>query len=1188
MFKMKHITLLTFFLVICFSKHIHGFHTLNQAERYASFFEEYPEIDNENWLNPDYTTFYKDNVLAWWQKILRVVGFYKTPDFPEKKFSELLKKVANERENKGNRGRFVKKITPKDKTNFFVFGDLHASFHSFIRDLKSLRNKGIIDNNFKIKNDYFIIINGNAIDLSPFTLEMLFIILLLMEKNPDSVIYTRGKHENKEHWKNFGLPKELEIRTPNIPERLIKRFFNTLPLALYITSKSSDDPEIVRISSFDRTYPELDEENFAKFLLTKTEKISAVHDLNIQSRSSQTVDIKAIIKTEERLGKYTQNTGLVQIDSDKGSTAWLVLSAPNKTFRSLYKFFYDAYAVITTNEKIDNWTIALYNQDVREKLGFKKRKEYKLTSGDEITAETKTVEKTKKPTSQLEKELQACKIKNQELTKKLSEEKKVEPKTPEPKVEKPPTPKTEDGEIVVGTTMGLTGNIAPESQSVKLGLRLRIDKENKAGGINGKKIRLIVLDDGYVPEKARANVQELIKKHNVDIILFPVGSATTKAYLDLVKEKKVVVLFSSSGSPDLRTPTPEYFIHFRPSYPDMVFALVSHAQKKYNAKKFATIWQSDVTATGIPETMKKALVKTEDYLEVAHKRNVTDMTKQAKEIMQFKPDGLLLWTTSAASMALLKEIGAENLLDTVALGADLANPKFNEFLEKIGISKKYVDAQALPNPETSQLSIMKECREALSGKPIDGLLAEAYVGASIFIHLLKQTGGSTDKEKIIKAAESINNLNLNGIKLNFDKTDRKLSSMIWLSTGTEWTPFDVSKIKKEEPAEKKAKKTTVKEKKEEKKEAAKKPEEKKEAKQAVKEKPKPGAPQVITIGTTLDMSKTLKQNGEDIKRGLDKALRRGVKEKNITFRLVALDDGYDPDRARKNVITLKEKHGAVIIASPLGSPTTTNYLDLIKKGDCFVLGPFSGSGKLHGPVSEIPYLMNMQLSYPAVELALFKHAKKMGLERFAFFVQTSFVEGVEDLIKQAGIKKENYVFVTHERNVTNFKRQVDEIVKFKTKAIFPMTTTNGAVEFLRQLGVENLFDKKIFGIQLGETKFRQFLKEQGIEKQFTDVQSVPDPNKSDLPLVKKYRTAMGNGKLDPFSLWGFWVGLVTTELVKACEGDITPQNLAKAVPKIRELDILKLSPKGARTEALDKTNNLVHEALLNGVDPIKV
>jgi len=805
-------------------------HTLEQLKTYADTQEEYPDIDNENWMKPDYTTFYKQSTRSWWQKIWDYITFSTKETFPVDQFEQLLTSAINRRENDGYIGRFVHKVIPKDDEQFIVLGDLHGSFHSLVRVLLFLQKKGIIDNTLKLKDGYSIIFNGNAIDLSPFNLETLLIILGLMEQNPKTVFYTRGKHEDKEHWKNFGLKTELDIRASQISERLIKRFFDTLPLALYLIGKNGKEAETVRISPYGRTYAQLDEENFSDFFILDQEAKQVIRNLQEKITTRKPVTIKAIVKTEERLGKYTTTEGLVQTDSDKGSTAWMVLSAPNRTFRSLYKFFFDAFAIITTKETTDDWTIALYNQDVREQLGIRKTKEFNIVSGDEIVVETKYTKTLKKQISQLKSDLQkcqtdtkTCKTESEKIKKELDDkkkalesvsakapsdkEKKVEPKKPEAKpkpiaptapppakpVEKKVEPEviTDSKDIVVGTTLGLTGNIQEESNSIKTGLELRINKENEAGGINGKKIRLIILDDEYKTEKAKANAEQLVKKHGANIILFPIGSATTQSYIDMVKNKEVVVLFTASGSMGLRSPVPEYFIHLRPSYPDMFYALVTYAKNKLGAKKFAIFSQSDVVAEGLKGTLEKALIDPTDYAEITHKRNITDMSAQAESILKFKPDAIVLWTTSAASMALLKEIGTENLLKTTLMGADMGNPKFNEFLKGMGLFDKYIDAQALPNPETSQWPIMEECREALAGKPIDGLLAEAYICASIFIYLVKQTGGSTDKEKIVTAAKNIKNLDLGGMKLNYEND--KLSKFVYLSTADEWTPVDVSK-----------------------------------------------------------------------------------------------------------------------------------------------------------------------------------------------------------------------------------------------------------------------------------------------------------------------------------------------------------------------------------------------------------
>lgn len=1187
-----------FFIVLALSTPLScsaQLNTIDQLKTYANAYEEYPDIANDNWLNPDYSLFHKANMPGFFGSIARFFGFSKTPIWSASDFAILLEKLTNKRETNGYLGRFVQKLIPATGTKIILLGDLHGAFHSLTRDLDALRADGIIDSSLKIKPGFYLIFASNAIDLSPFNMETLTTIMELMTINPDNVIYIRGKHEDKEHWKNYDLKRELSVRAPAVSGKQLQRFFDTLPLALYLLSPEGKSSSVVRISCFNRDQQELNEDNFADFFLLEEQEKTNIRNLDQKTKSEQAINVKAIIKCEDRLTKYTATQGLIQTDSDKGSTAWLVASGPNRTFRSLYKFFYDAFAVIKTDGPIDRWTISLYNQDVREQLGIKKREEYNLTSGDEISLETKEVKILKKQTQELKDELEKCRArgttcttpaptptpqstelskKEQEIAQKEAALAKKEAELAQKTADLGKPVETEPQEIIIGTTLGLTGNVKEESESVQLGMQLRIDKENKAGGINGKKIKLIVLDDAYQPAKARKNVLELIEKYKTDIILFPVGSATTMEYLDLVKEKKVIVLFTSSGSPALRSPTPEYFIHFRPSYVSMSEALISYAQKTLSAKKFAVLSQSDATAEGLVESMKAAGITPDNYIEVTHQRNITDMSKQAEQIKKFKPDAFILWTTSSAAMAIIKEIGAENLVNTKMMGADLRNSKFNAFLESVGLNANYIDAQALPNVETSTLPIMAEYRAEMGTHPVDGLGAEAYIGANILIYLLKQTSGKTNKAEMIKLIENIKDLDLGGIKLSFDPAERRLSNFIWLSTGKEWTAVNVKALdqEKEQKAlaarEQEAKQAQArKAQQEEAQKAAQEKQQKKEKKAqqtAAVETPTPSSKEEeeeFVIGSTLDLSKSLKEEGQKMREGLNAYVRKinrdgGVRGKKV--KLVVLDDGYDPVTAKKNVETLISQYKTNIILSSLGSPTTAGYLDLIKEKKVLVVFPFTGSPVLRDP--SYSHLLHLTPPYDQIELALFRYGiDKLEVKKWSLFAQSDeMTSGVKQILKVAGITDDAYTFLGYERNVTDFSKQVKQYEEFKPDSIALFSTSRAATEFLRQVGVDKLVGKKLMGIQLGDINFKEFIKQQGLEKQFFDIQTVPNPE-SNLEILKEYRKEMGSA--DAYSAVAYIAAAIFFDILKRVEGPLTNDNIIATTEKTKNYDLggLKLN-----------------------------
>src|SRR5712692_8027631 len=88
---------------------------------------------------------------------------------------------------------------------------------------------------------------------------------------------------------------------------------------------------------------------------------------------------------------------------------------------------------------------------------------------------------------------------------------------------------------VVGVTGALTGPAAGTNAPPIEGLRLYVDRVNAAGGINGKKIQLIVLDDGAEPSKAATNAKRLLTQDKVSLLVL---SSLSSTYAPVIAETK--------------------------------------------------------------------------------------------------------------------------------------------------------------------------------------------------------------------------------------------------------------------------------------------------------------------------------------------------------------------------------------------------------------------------------------------------------------------------------------------------------------------------------------------------------------------------------------------------------------------------------------------------------------------------
>ena len=105
-----------------------------------------------------------------------------------------------------------------------------------------------------------------------------------------------------------------------------------------------------------------------------------------------------------------------------------------------------------------------------------------------------------------------------------------------------------DSSVTVGATFPLTGVAAPGYSEIPTGSKAYLDYVNAQGGVNGRKIKFLVKDDGYDPTKTSQVTNELVLKDNIFAMLGDLGTPTHSAVVDFLNSQKVPDLFVSSGS----------------------------------------------------------------------------------------------------------------------------------------------------------------------------------------------------------------------------------------------------------------------------------------------------------------------------------------------------------------------------------------------------------------------------------------------------------------------------------------------------------------------------------------------------------------------------------------------------------------------------------------------------------------
>ena len=316
--------------------------------------------------------------------------------------------------------------------------------------------------------------------------------------------------------------------------------------------------------------------------------------------------------------------------------------------------------------------------------------------------------------------------------------------------------------------------------------------------------------------------------------------------------------------------------------------------------------------------------------------------------------------------------------------------------------------------------------------------------------------------------------------------------------------------------------------------------------------PDDGKKKYYTIGSSMSLVQGIPIMGQRTKRGMIIRLReenKTQKSDGLNFRYVIENDNYTPQMTRQNINNFIKKNIDLILL-PVGSPTLASYLDYIKEVKVLVLFPITGGPQFRNP--DLKGLVHFRATYADEVRALVNYlVVESAPKKFALFYQDDAygkpaLEAAHKELKRHGIS--NWVDVPYQRNSVNFEKQAQIIREAQPGAIGFFSVAEATRELIRQIGIDFLTNKLLFGISpLGVESFRRFIKQRGIKVLFGAV--VPNPRVSDLPIVKEYREAMDAAE-DPYDVLSLEAYIATSILLEAIKQITPPITKDKILAKI--------------------------------------
>lgn len=334
--------------------------------------------------------------------------------------------------------------------------------------------------------------------------------------------------------------------------------------------------------------------------------------------------------------------------------------------------------------------------------------------------------------------------------------------------------------ILLGQSAALTGAAEALGNEMKLGAEAYFEAVNKAGGVHGRKIKLISLDDGYEPERAKANTEKLINEDKVLALFGYVGTPTSVAAMPVFTAAKVPFFGAFTGANALREPFNRYIFNVRASYFDEGEAIVDHLVR-LGIKRTAVFHQNDGYGLAGLEAIERAMKKRNLAIvgKATVERNSVDVKAAVATIAKLDAQTVVIITAYKSSAAFIRgmnELGAPPQFWNVSfVGSKALSTELKDAGRGVQIS------QVVPFPWSSGLPILREYHSRVPPDKISFTTLEGYIAAAVFVEALRAAGPKLDRERLLTALAGLGSRDIGGFKINFSPTNHNASSFVDLT-----------------------------------------------------------------------------------------------------------------------------------------------------------------------------------------------------------------------------------------------------------------------------------------------------------------------------------------------------------------------------------------------------------------------
>ena len=316
-----------------------------------------------------------------------------------------------------------------------------------------------------------------------------------------------------------------------------------------------------------------------------------------------------------------------------------------------------------------------------------------------------------------------------------------------------------DDEILIGTIQAMTGGMAYVGNQNVLGTKAMVEEINKKGGIHGRKIRQIVMDDGYRTDRHVANVRRMISQDKIFCFVFNLGTPTVLASIPLLNQFKVP-LYGAATQSKLLDDQPLIFSDAA-SYRQLTIQGIKYMMQKEGCKKIGVFYLDNPFGEEHLDAAREYLqaLGTKPVAEEKFKMDDYDVSSQATRLKKAGADCIVAAGTPPGVAKILKAMHSMDYYPKTIGPLMCSNPGFIKVAAKDAEGVFIMLPFKAPNrPELAPYRNL--AKSYYPDKQVDNMMIAGMTNVVVFAEACKRAGKDLTRTNFIKAVETISEKNI--------------------------------------------------------------------------------------------------------------------------------------------------------------------------------------------------------------------------------------------------------------------------------------------------------------------------------------------------------------------------------------------------------------------------------------------